>query len=112
MLVVRLVVRYVSVADGQFFRLIAHDPFILLAYAVLFVTAATREFVGFKYKIEGLPRDERSMVIRGSWKDPIVKVFWISAACAFLLFTIGFFHYSHHARVGIDQPSTPSLRRG
>lgn len=73
-------------ADKQRFRLLLHNPFILMAYASLFLCFVVREFLSSKYKAKGLALDK---IIRANWRDPFVEAYWVGGACMLLLFLIG-----------------------
>jgi hypothetical protein len=90
-----LTMRYAPDADKQSIRLFVHDPFVLLAYAVLYVCAVTDSYLAFSYDRKGLRLDERFRLIKRNWQDPLVKIFWISLLGSMLLLLIGAFHFRY-----------------
>lgn len=83
-----LTIRYVSGTelDRQRFRLFLHNPFLLIAFAALYICLLVRGFLSSKYKVRGRALDKS---IRENWSDPFVKAYWVSGACMLLLFLIG-----------------------
>ncbi|HEY4740400.1 MAG TPA: hypothetical protein VIH76_07390 [Candidatus Acidoferrales bacterium] len=82
-----LQLRFSSAGNREKFRLFAHNPFILMAYAALYVGILTREFLSFKYKVKGRTLDK---FIRENWNEPFAKVSMVALASMLLLFLIGF----------------------
>ncbi len=83
-----LQLRYSSAGDGVKFRLFAHNPFIVTAYAALYVAILTREFLSFRFKVKGGSLDK---FMRANWSEPLVKVSIAATASMLLLFLIGAF---------------------
>jgi hypothetical protein len=81
-----LQLRFSSAANREKFRLFAHNPFILMAYAACYVGILTRDFLSFKYKVKGRTLDK---FMRENWSEPFVKVSIIAGASMLLLFLIG-----------------------
>lgn len=83
-----LQLRYSAAGDRERFRLLVHNPFILAAYAALYVAILTREFLSFKFKVKGRTLDK---LMRENWSEPFVKVSIFAAGSVLLLFLIGAF---------------------
>lgn len=88
-----LTFKYAPEADKPSIRLFIHNPFVLLAYAVLYVGVITDSYLAFSYDWKGLRLDERFRLIKRNWQDPFVKIFWISLLSSMLLLLIGSFHF-------------------
>ena len=73
----------------QALKLLAHNPFMILAYGVFFLTLVVNEFKEFKYNPRIYQPDQRFSVSRQNWKDPVVKIYWVGLTCTLLLFLLG-----------------------
>jgi hypothetical protein len=83
---VDLQLRFVAPGDKEKVQVFLHNPFILTAYAALYVAILTREFLSSKYQVKGRTLDK---FMRENWNEPFVKVSTIALASMFLLFVVG-----------------------
>jgi hypothetical protein len=81
-----LTLRYAAPGDRERIRLFVHNPFVLAAYAALYVAILSREFASSKYKVKGKALDK---VMRENWSEPSVKVSMYALASMLLLFLVG-----------------------
>ncbi len=93
-----LTLRYAPASDKQALRLFVHNPLVLLAYAVFYVTLITDWFLHFRYGLKGLRPDKRFGVLTRNWTDPLVKVYWLSLASSLVLLLFGAFYFRHQMR--------------
>jgi len=93
-----LTLKYSSEVDKQSIRLFVHDPFVLLSYAVLYVSAMIYMFLEFSFNLKNIRPDERFRFLRQRWQDPFVKIFWVSALSSMFLLLIGAFHFRHQLK--------------
>ena len=93
-----LTLKYSSEVDKQSIRLFVHDPFVLLSYAVFYVSAIIYMFLEFSFNLKNIRPDERFRFVRQRWQDPFVKIFWVSALNSMFLLLIGAFHFRHQLK--------------
>ena len=93
-----LTLKYSSEVDKQSIRLFVHDPFVLLSYAVFYVSAIIYMFLEFSFNLKNIRPDERFRFVRQRWQDPFVKIFWVSALSSMFLLLIGAFHFRHQLK--------------
>lgn len=79
-------------------RLFVHNPFILLAYAVFYVSLTSDGFLHSRYNLKDLGSDDRVGLLRRHWADFMVKVYCLSLACSLLLLLLGAFYFRHQIR--------------
>jgi hypothetical protein len=93
-----LTLKYSSEVDKQSIRQFVHDPFVLLSYAVLYLSAISYMFLEFSFNLKNIRPDERFRLVRQRWKDPFVKIFWVSVLSSMFLLLIGGFHFRHQLK--------------
>ena len=83
---VYLTLRYAPATERGESQLFVHNPFFLAAYAALYTSILTREFLSFKYKVKGRTLDK---VIWENRSEPFVRVAIVALASSLLLILIG-----------------------
>ena len=85
-----LTLRYAAAGDTEKIHRFVHNPFILAAYASLYLAILSREFVSSKYKVKGKALDR---FMRQNWSEPFVRVSMFALASMLVLFLVGSVFY-------------------
>jgi hypothetical protein len=86
---------YSSGLGNRVLPIILHNPFFLSSYAVFYLCSVTGQYLKSMYGLADRRADNKFHVMRQSWKDPFVKLFWLSLVISLAAGIIGGLQISH-----------------
>jgi len=86
---------YSSGLGNRLLPMLSHNPFLLSSYTVFYVCVVTGQYLESIYRLSGRQVDDKFSVMRQSWKDPFVKIFWLSGGISLGALFIGGLQISH-----------------
>lgn len=89
---------YSSDLGNRVVYVISHRPLLLFSYAVFYVSVVTGQYLEYTYGVASHRTSDKFTVIRQSWKDPIVKIFWLSLLISLGALLIGGLQIAHQAK--------------